>query len=116
MVGIDSEWKPYFGTRRNELALIQIATRERVYILDVCNLGSECPKLWHDLGLILFASENIIKLGKLTFVFSRLSMLYNTNFVHNVELGDSGVFLCENCKHFIENILSHIITFERLHF
>ncbi|PNF25254.1 hypothetical protein B7P43_G13163 [Cryptotermes secundus] len=63
MVGIDSEWKPYFGTRRNELALIQIATRERVYILDVCNLGSECPELWHGLGLILFANETIIKLG-----------------------------------------------------
>lgn len=63
MVGIDSEWKPFFGTRRNELALIQIATRERVYILDVCNLGSKCPKLWHDLGVVLFANENIIKLG-----------------------------------------------------
>lgn len=76
MVGIDSEWKPYFGTRRNELALIQIATRERVYILDVCNLGSECPELWHGLGLILFANETIIKLGKLTFAFSSLSTLH----------------------------------------
>jgi ribonuclease D len=64
MVGIDSEWKPFFGTRRNELALIQIASREQVHILDVCSLGSECPNLWHDLGLILFANEDIIKLGK----------------------------------------------------
>ncbi|XP_021932280.1 exonuclease mut-7 homolog isoform X2 [Zootermopsis nevadensis] len=63
MVGIDSEWKPCFGTRRNELALIQIASREQVYILDVCNLGSKCANLWHELGLILFANENIIKLG-----------------------------------------------------
>jgi hypothetical protein len=102
MVGIDSEWKPYFGTRRNELALIQIATRERVYILDVCNLGSECPKLWRDLGLMLFANENIIKLGKLTFLYSRLVTLYNTDFVHSVELGDSCVFLCENCKNSIK--------------
>jgi hypothetical protein len=76
-------------------------------------LGSKCPKLWHDLGLILFANENIIKLGKLTFIYiSRLSMLYNTVFVHSVELGDSGVFLCENWKNFIKNIMSHVITFE----
>jgi ribonuclease D len=73
MVGIDSEWKPYFGTRRNELALIQLASRERVYILDVCNLGSKCPELWQALGLILFANENIIKLGNLTFIFIRLN-------------------------------------------
>lgn len=63
MVGIDTEWKPYFGTRKNELALIQIASREQVHILDVCNLGSKCPDLWNDLGLTLFANENIIKLG-----------------------------------------------------
>jgi ribonuclease D len=72
MVGIDSEWKPYFGTRRNELALIQIASKDQVHILDVCNLGSKCPNLWRDLGLILFANENIIKLGKLTFIFNIL--------------------------------------------
>jgi ribonuclease D len=70
MVGIDSEWKPYFGTRRNELALIQIASREGVYILDVCALGSTCAALWHQLGLSLFGNENIIKLGKLTSIFS----------------------------------------------
>jgi ribonuclease D len=69
MVGIDSEWKPYFGTRRNELALTQIATRERVYILDVCALGSKCAALWHRLGLALLGNENIVKLGKLTSVF-----------------------------------------------
>jgi ribonuclease D len=68
MVGIDSEWKPYFGTRRNELALIQIASKEQVYILDICSLGSECPNLWRDLGHILFANENIIKLGNIFYI------------------------------------------------
>ncbi|XP_069688373.1 exonuclease mut-7 homolog isoform X2 [Periplaneta americana] len=63
MVGIDSEWKPYFGTKRNELALIQIASKEKVHILDVCSLGSRCPHLWHELGQLLFSNENIVKLG-----------------------------------------------------
>ncbi|PSN54236.1 Exonuclease mut-7 [Blattella germanica] len=63
MVGIDSEWKPYFGTKRNELALLQIAARDSVYILDVCSLGSKCQNLWHDLGVILFSNETIVKLG-----------------------------------------------------
>jgi ribonuclease D len=72
MVGIDTEWKPYFGTRKNELALIQIASREQVHILDVCNLGSKCPDLWNDLGLTLFANENIIKLGNYLYLTNRL--------------------------------------------
>jgi ribonuclease D len=64
MVGIDSEWKPFFGTKKSELALIQIASREQVHILDVCSLGSKYPKLWNELGLTLFANADIIKLGK----------------------------------------------------
>jgi ribonuclease D len=72
VVGVDSEWKPYFGTRRNELALIQIASRDQVHILDVCNLGSKCANLWIDLGLTLFANENIIKLGKHLYLTNKL--------------------------------------------
>jgi ribonuclease D len=72
MVGIDSEWKPFFGTKKNELALIQIASREKVHILDVCSLGLKYPKLWEDLGFILFANENIIKLGKYLYLINQL--------------------------------------------
>lgn len=63
MVGIDSEWKPFFGTKKNELALIQIASKERVYILDVCSLGLKYPERWNELEHTLFTNENIIKLG-----------------------------------------------------
>jgi len=72
MVGIDSEWKPFFGTKKNELALIQIASREQVYILDVCSLGLKCPELWNELGCTLFANENIIKLGKYFYLINQL--------------------------------------------
>jgi ribonuclease D len=70
IVGIDSEWKPFFGTKKNELALIQIASLEQVHILDVCSLGLECPNLWNKLGIILFANENIIKLGKYLYLMN----------------------------------------------
>jgi ribonuclease D len=72
MVGIDSEWKPFFGTKKNELALIQIASREQVHILDVCSLGLKYPKLWIELGRNLFGNENVIKLGKYLYLVNQL--------------------------------------------
>jgi len=72
MVGIDSEWKPFFGTKKNELALIQIASKERVYILDVCSLGLKYPERWNELEHTLFTNENIIKLGKYFYLINQL--------------------------------------------
>ncbi|EFN78697.1 Probable exonuclease mut-7-like protein [Harpegnathos saltator] len=62
MVGIDSEWKPSFVTKQSELALIQLATNENVYILDVITLN-ELHDLWSELGLTLFGNQDIIKIG-----------------------------------------------------
>lgn len=63
MVGIDVEWKPSFGTKQPELALMQIATEENVYILDVTTIGNQLPELWNELGLVLFGNKDIIKIG-----------------------------------------------------
>ncbi|XP_012259642.2 exonuclease mut-7 homolog isoform X2 [Athalia rosae] len=63
MVGIDSEWKPSFGTKQSDLALIQIATNTTVYILDVIGMGKELVNLWTELGRALFDNKNILKLG-----------------------------------------------------
>ncbi|XP_017762785.1 PREDICTED: exonuclease mut-7 homolog isoform X2 [Eufriesea mexicana] len=63
IVGIDSEWKPCFGTKQIELALIQIATINNVYILDVTTMGNELTELWTKLGLVLFQNRHILKLG-----------------------------------------------------
>ena len=63
IVGIDSEWKPCFGTKQTELALIQIATDNNVYILDVTTMGNDSGDLWSELALILFENKNILKLG-----------------------------------------------------
>ncbi|XP_053972277.1 exonuclease mut-7 homolog isoform X1 [Hylaeus volcanicus] len=63
IVGIDSEWKPNFGTKQTELALIQIATDTNVYILDVTTMGTKSENLWTELALTLFENKSILKLG-----------------------------------------------------
>lgn len=68
LVGIDCEWKPSFGTHMNELALIQIATRSEVFILDVIKLGSSVSHLWQEVGTFLFNNCDILKLGMYFFI------------------------------------------------
>ncbi|XP_033340040.2 exonuclease mut-7 homolog [Megalopta genalis] len=63
IVGIDTEWKPNFGSTQTELALIQIATEFKVYILDVTVMANTANDLWSELELTLFENPNIIKLG-----------------------------------------------------
>lgn len=64
MVGIDSEWKPAFGAQQNELALIQLATWDRIFILDVIGLLGICPSFWHQAAQLFFENPDILKLGK----------------------------------------------------
>ncbi|KAL6263465.1 hypothetical protein P5V15_006256 [Pogonomyrmex californicus] len=63
IVGIDLEWKPSFGTKQPELALMQIATEDNVYILDVTTIGNDLSELWTELGLVLFGNKDIVKIG-----------------------------------------------------
>ncbi|XP_035736310.1 exonuclease mut-7 homolog isoform X1 [Vespa mandarinia] len=63
IVGIDSEWKPTFGTKKTQLALIQIATETNVYILDVITIGNQHEHLWSEFNLLLFENKHILKLG-----------------------------------------------------
>ncbi|CAG9858187.1 unnamed protein product [Phyllotreta striolata] len=63
VIGIDCEWKPSFGGNLSELALMQIATRKNVFILDIINIGNKCPHLWQELGKFVFNNCDILKLG-----------------------------------------------------
>ncbi|KAL3284676.1 hypothetical protein HHI36_018827 [Cryptolaemus montrouzieri] len=63
IVGLDCEWKPSFGGQKSELALMQIATRKKVYILDVPALSSNVPHAWNELNNSLFNKCDILKLG-----------------------------------------------------
>lgn len=62
IIAFDSEWKPNFCTD-NELAIVQLATRQRVYIVDVANIKLPLPDDWHQLARAVFANEHIIKLA-----------------------------------------------------
>lgn len=68
-MGIDCEWKPSFGVHLNELSLMQIATRQAVYILDIIKLGSSLGHLWQKLNEILFSNCDILKLGKILLIY-----------------------------------------------
>lgn len=61
IVGVDTEWKPVFGSAPNNMSIIQIATCDKVYLIDVLALNSS--KLWSKLGAVLFVNQNILKLG-----------------------------------------------------
>lgn len=63
IVGIDAEWKPCFGVKKTELALIQISTDNFIYIIDVTTLGTHDSNQWKQLSTELFENKNIIKLG-----------------------------------------------------
>lgn len=47
----------------NELALIQIATRSGVAVVDVITLAGHFPHLWKELSNCLFNNGDILKLG-----------------------------------------------------
>lgn len=68
-MGIDCEWKPSFGGQPSELALMQIATRKSVFVIDIVTLSSQTPHLWLELGKFLFNNCDILKLGKLFLYF-----------------------------------------------
>ncbi|CAG2057360.1 unnamed protein product [Timema podura] len=63
LVGIDCEWKPFFGSKKNDLALIQVALKHHVFILDAMTMGQGCPDLWREFGRVFWDNEGIVKLG-----------------------------------------------------
>lgn len=63
IVGIDSEWKPAFGAQQNELSLIQLATWDQIFILDVIGMSSLPPDVWMEACSLFFENPQILKLG-----------------------------------------------------
>ncbi|CAB3365110.1 Hypothetical predicted protein [Cloeon dipterum] len=64
LVGIDAEWKPSFGGKPPELALIQISLPEKVYLIDITVLKKNLSKeLMIQLGSQFFFQSSILKLG-----------------------------------------------------
>jgi hypothetical protein len=67
LVGLDAEWKPFFGGNRTELALLQFATFNQIFLIDIISLKAQQvePGQWNELGNMLFFNDKIIKIGKL---------------------------------------------------
>lgn len=64
IVGVDSEWKPSIGVKKCDLALVQVATFENVFILDVLALKPVTPEvMWEQFAFKLFGNTDILKLG-----------------------------------------------------
>lgn len=67
ILGFDCEFRPHALTGgHDQVALLQMATRDKAYILDVTRLssGKECdPKYWNILMENVFSNKDIIKLG-----------------------------------------------------
>lgn len=61
-IAFDSEWKPTFSAN-NEVALIQLATRDSIFLVDVVSLDIQNED-WSAFGRFVFNNDEILKIGK----------------------------------------------------
>lgn len=91
VIAFDAEWKPISCTP--EVALIQLATNERVYLIDVIMIDINANE-WNHLATHVFNNVEILKLGKFAGIFSdREQPLSKVNvFVGYSQLADLKMF------------------------
>ena len=65
MVGIDIEWQPTFGAQLARAAVLQIATREQVFLFDIFSLRQENPSVDQSRDFVrhVFENPHLLKLG-----------------------------------------------------
>lgn len=63
LVAIDAEWKPISRGGTSDVALIQIATREQIYLIDVVLLNIVTND-WNQLVDHVFNNQQMVKIGK----------------------------------------------------
>ncbi|KAJ2953655.1 hypothetical protein O0L34_g1271 [Tuta absoluta] len=64
IVSIDCEWKPSFGATQSQVALIQIATPNHVYLIDTLILNrQEYVSFWYTFHKSFLENAEIIKIG-----------------------------------------------------
>lgn len=74
LVAFDAEWNPIKTATSSELALIQFATAERIFLIDVISEAITID-YWNRLATDVFNNLEILKIGKkMAFEFNR-----NTN-------------------------------------
>lgn len=64
IVSLDCEWKPSFGAKQCQVALIQIGTKDMVYLIDTIVLNKpEHASFWYSFYKSFLENAEIIKLG-----------------------------------------------------
>ncbi|PHT98674.1 hypothetical protein BC332_32333 [Capsicum chinense] len=65
VVGIDCEWKPNYekGSSPNKVSIMQIASDNKVYILDLIKLYEDAPDVLDDCLTRILHSPRVLKLG-----------------------------------------------------
>ncbi|CAH0725857.1 unnamed protein product, partial [Brenthis ino] len=64
VVSIDCEWKPSFGAAQSQVALMQIATFDYIYLIDTLILNNkQYTSFWYRFNKSLLDNAEIIKLG-----------------------------------------------------
>lgn len=64
LISIDCEWKPSFGATPSQVALIQISTNEKVYLIDTVILNKqEFTSFWYTFYKSILDNAEIVKLG-----------------------------------------------------
>ncbi|XP_060579875.1 exonuclease mut-7 homolog [Ruditapes philippinarum] len=64
VVGIDSEWRPAFCGQIQKVALLQLAVKDRVFLLDLVSLDKLfTEKMWQEFAQSFFCSSDVLKLG-----------------------------------------------------
>lgn len=61
IVGVDAEWKP-ISRASPEVALIQIATFQKIYLIDAISLTIDVTD-WNQLAKCVFNNNQILKIG-----------------------------------------------------
>lgn len=66
VLGLDCEWKPELTHHKSDLASIQLATVDAIYIFHLPQLQpAEHFKLyWQEFAMNIFSNINVLKLGK----------------------------------------------------
>lgn len=64
IVGVDSEWRPGFCGQTPRIALLQLAMKGRVFLLDMVTLMKHfTDKMWEKFAEAFFCSQDVLKLG-----------------------------------------------------
>lgn len=79
VLGLDCEWKPELTRDKSDLASIQLATVDSIYIFHIPQLqpAENFMSHWHEFSMYIFSNTNILKLGRTINIFIETIFQYS---------------------------------------